>query len=934
MKKIRKLLQSNTIFQNFFILSFVTLIVFGIIISPVYERLNYLTYDLFFSSLKKPVTQSDDLVLIDIDDNAMNRDIVPFSWPWPRYIFGDAVEILADFNAKVVVFDIEFLGKSVAGVNMDHAKNLDSLIDTISNETINVFDQYINMIKANTSLLSDITNINTAFKSYINQNRKNLSKSVEHIFIDNDDYFYKRLNYYGRAYGTVNMINNNEIIEEENNHEIENNDQYLKKFGIHTSEFSIYTPGAIPSMDIAEFPNATILTGFKDVGFTKIERDIDGATRNISLFLEKDGYIFPQLSLSPFLDIYEIKPEQIEIYKNKIIFNDINLRNKYQKLSIPLYKKSMIINWPSEKEFSDIFTTYAPDNNTENSSHFSISHILYYKYTLLPALDDAVNDLKMIDDDQISDYITEYNTFKQAKLQLTESMHLSDTLRDNVNLQWNQVKNNLKSISTKEKITERLTEINDVITMIENGENLGISIEQLMEIRKNVNAIFTNLQNAIKNIDITENILNENINNKICFIGLTATGTTDIGATPLDKSFENVGTHPSVYNTILQKDFIYIINDYLIFIFTFFVFLIFLLLLKTDRPSILALIGSMTMIIIIFTISLIFRFSGYYISPVTPFIYGIAVFMMLIFLKLFISEKDKAIIRNTFNRYLSPVVINELLKDPDMIEFGGEKRRCSALFSDIQGFSTISEQFMDDPRQLVSFLNEYLSVMSDIILDLEGVIDKYEGDAIIAFFGAPHDSKDHALKACLSSIRMKKAEISLNEKMMKQNILKTPLITRIGINTGNMVVGNMGSSKRLDYTMIGHSVNLAARLEGVNKQYNTFQLISEFTHADIKDHIITRKLDKVRVVNINTPIRLYELIDEQEEVTPEQFEMLNIFHRGLKEFETKKWKEAMTIFKEIEKIDPTSSIYIERCKTYIKKNPPESWDGVYNLTSK
>jgi adenylate cyclase len=171
-----------------------------------------------------------------------------------------------------------------------------------------------------------------------------------------------------------------------------------------------------------------------------------------------------------------------------------------------------------------------------------------------------------------------------------------------------------------------------------------------------------------------------------------------------------------------------------------------------------------------------------------------------------------------FSRYLSPVIINELIADPGKLNLGGEKRIMTAMFTDLQGFSSISEQL--DPVQVVRLLNRYLTTMSAVIMENMGTIDKYEGDAIIAFFGAPVYREDHAALACRSALGIKKAEQALNAVIISEGLSSAPLFTRIGINTGEMVVGNMGAENKMDYTIMGNAVNLASRLEGVNKQYH------------------------------------------------------------------------------------------------------------------
>jgi adenylate cyclase len=258
----------------------------------------------------------------------------------------------------------------------------------------------------------------------------------------------------------------------------------------------------------------------------------------------------------------------------------------------------------------------------------------------------------------------------------------------------------------------------------------------------------------------------------------------------------------------------------------------------------------------------------------------------------------------------------------------------SALFTDIQGFSTISEQL--DPEQLVQLLNRYLTEMSDIIMENMGTIDKYEGDAIVAFFGAPVYRKDHAALACRSAVEMKKAEAELNRVIMADHLSPAPIYTRIGINTGEMVVGNMGTSSKMNYTIMGNAVNLAARLEGVNKQYRTGGiLISEYTKNEIGDEFVCRSLDRVRLVGIQTPVRLYELLGLQSEAG--EPDALAAWEDALARYEKREFAGAEEMFSAIasqNEKDGAAWLYMNKCREYMAAPPPDDWDGVNNLMQK
>jgi adenylate cyclase len=283
----------------------------------------------------------------------------------------------------------------------------------------------------------------------------------------------------------------------------------------------------------------------------------------------------------------------------------------------------------------------------------------------------------------------------------------------------------------------------------------------------------------------------------------------------------------------------------------------------------------------------------------------------------------------------------------------------TAIFTDIQRFSSISSELQEQygengPKVLVNLLNLYLTEMSNIVLANGGTIDKYEGDAIIAFFGAPVWMEDHAIRACRSAIVMKKREKELKAQIMKPegefykplNKLiidkvvrdERPLYTRLGINTGDMVVGFMGTPGKMDYTIMGNAVNLAARLEGVNKQYDTKGiLISEYTRSQIGDEFVVRPLSRVTVVGIPVPVRLYELFEIQSEASPEMLQLVKYWEQAFKLYENKNFAEAKKIFAAVYQKDPedkAAKLYLERCEKYVVTPPSPDWDGVDNLTEK
>jgi len=299
-----------------------------------------------------------------------------------------------------------------------------------------------------------------------------------------------------------------------------------------------------------------------------------------------------------------------------------------------------------------------------------------------------------------------------------------------------------------------------------------------------------------------------------------------------------------------------------------------------------------------------------------------------------LSQHEKRMITGAFTHYVPAKVVDQILANPDGLTLGGEEREVTVMFSDVAGFTSISEKLT--PAELVKLLNEYLTEMTDIVLAHDGIIDKYEGDAIMAEFGVPVAYDNHAYMACKSAVEMQKKLVKLREKWKKEG--RPELHVRIGINTGEVIVGNMGSRDVFDYTVMGDHVNLGARLEGANKFYGTYIMISEFTHDYVKDDFYTRELDLIKVKGKDQPIKVFQLITSKKDKVGDNFlKMLDIYNKGLEHYKNQEWDQAIDCFEECVKIvpeDPPSVEYRSRCIEYKFNTPGPDWDGVTVMTEK
>ena len=343
------------------------------------------------------------------------------------------------------------------------------------------------------------------------------------------------------------------------------------------------------------------------------------------------------------------------------------------------------------------------------------------------------------------------------------------------------------------------------------------------------------------------------LDNKIIMVGSFTRGmAADHKPTPYGLMY-GVEVHANALNTILMDNFLHHVPFWIdLAILAGFVLLIAIL--SSRLSTVWAFVATLVLILALFvTSSIVFDREAYIINFSQPALATLFAFLSIVVYREMTESKDKRRIRNMFGTYVSPRVVDQILDNPP--ELGGVDKDMTVFFSDIRGFTTLSESM--SPQELVQVLNKYLTAMTDIVLKYEGTLDKYEGDAIMCFWGAPLPQEDHALRACKCAVEPLVALKELNSEFPEEYQIDIG----IGLNSGRMTVGNMGSMQRMDYTLIGDNVNLGARLEGTNKQYMTRIIISENTYGLVKDHVVARELDNIRVKGKNKPVLIYELLD-------------------------------------------------------------------------
>jgi adenylate cyclase len=425
------------------------------------------------------------------------------------------------------------------------------------------------------------------------------------------------------------------------------------------------------------------------------------------------------------------------------------------------------------------------------------------------------------------------------------------------------------------------------------------------------------------------------LKDKIVLVGATATGVYDLRVTPFASVYPGLEIHANVIDSVLSGDFLNQPEWGRFFdVFAVVVSGLFLgLVLPGAGVSLGALTAAAVFAGYVFICYYFFAQKGWILNMVYPLTVTVLVYVCITAYKYLVEARQKRFIRGAFSTYLAPSVVKQLIESPEKLVLGGEQRDITAFFSDVQGFTSISEKLT--PTELVELLNEFLTEMTNIILEHEGTVDKFEGDAIIAFFGAPMDLPNHAEIACRACIRMQKRLSELRRVWIDQN--RPALKMRIGLCTGTAVVGNMGSRNRMDYTMMGDTVNTAARLEGINKIYGVYTLISDATYHRLNGNIVTREVDSINVVGKDEPVTIYELLGYPEDMDPTQGRMLEHYSEGLKAYRGQEWKRAVESFEAALSVlpeDGPSRVLLARTREFQISPPAQDWNGSFTMRTK
>ena len=656
----------------------------------------------------------------------------------------------------------------------------------------------------------------------------------------------------------------------------------------------------IPVAKKVTMPISAFLPYLAGSGFVNGEPDLDGVMRRIPLLWKVGNHFYTNLFLEVSLRHLGIEPPRFLVTKNEVLVyqaGDLALR-------IPITPQGeMFVNWTGKWPGGFIHIPY--------SGVLLLDQVRRDKSELFSLLDQKYGQGEIAG-------LKETATLLKAEDRDTETSALEE------------------KISQKEK---------DLLAFLE--KNFARGKERFLH--EPPSPAFLDLSRdfaLVQKLTSKETELKEKITSyvkdKICIIGLTATGTQDLKPTPLHATYPMVGMNSNMINTLVTRNFIRRIAEGWNIFFVALSGIAILLITVLSTSGWAALLTLLYLVLYGAAAFLAFDRIGIWMNVVSPLGCAGLTFATITTVRYAVQSLEKNRIKTAFQSYLSQEVVAEILKNPSKLKLGGEMRNMTLLFADIRGFTAISEQF--DAQGLTHFINRFLTPMTEIVLKHRGTIDKYMGDCIMAFWNAPVEDPEHARHACEAALDMRACLADLNRKLEEeardQNKPFQPIEIGIGLNTGDCCVGNMGSAQRFDYSVLGDEVNLAARFEGQSKTYGVDILIGQNTCAQSKG-LAALELDLIRAKGKNRPVHIFALLgDETLSEAPEFKELrkhhdaMLFFYRGRDWVKTKNLIEECRKHDREQKLKILYELYRSRIASFELAPPAPDWDGVYIALSK
>ncbi len=959
----------------------------------LFTNVEYRLYD-FLLGKGRDIKEDQNIMLVDVDDISVDDVGV---WPWGRDIVADILLRMKEFGAFNVVFDIEYLQKSGESIPPEAQRIMASAIETARVDISGLVSQFAAAASSGMYSPAELEGLSSSLMTdYIEPSLDGIETASSSMARDNDAYFAQALQFFGNTYLTINTGMQNELDSMEKiEASASMNSEYrivMDSRNVAVQRFlysHIVDPlGLVEKGNVLEQDEQLSYRGFYPArnlflrsavgaGFTNVIVDRDGTRRRIELlhhldpnkkFLwkkEGDAYVpyqvpdnlyVGQLAFSPLLSYLDVK--SVERKFASIVLHDALLPGHAERkdIRIPLDSKgAMLINWiksdyiSSFRKHVSAAAVYELDKSEERIIQ-NLSNITKYRITDADGYDMAYFT-------EAGDILADYETIRQMRDYM---LSLCKGYDENGNAIDGGIAPSMYDdyFAARRAFYERMSQYIDG----DYGKQAREAFESIGEsaIAEEVLSFFKGLSIDKETFYSYYDSLSEQFKNSFCFIGNTATSSTDLGVTPFVRRYANLGTHANVVNTIVQEDFVTPLPWWCGLAFSFFCVILILTFTHSKGNAAKNFYGLLYVLVPTAVIAALMILFKIYVEIFVPVLFLLFTYILELAVNFVAVSRERNTLSRGFSAYVAPEVVKQIVKDPSRLGLGGANKHITALFSDVKTFSGFTELINNEEGEsngavrLVAILNEYLGALSDAIMDNKGTIDKYVGDEIVSFFGAPIDDPLNAYNACVAGIRMKQAEEIYNkEHFDNRHDIPMRLQSRVGINTGDMVVGNMGTEQKLNYTVMGNNVNLASRLEGTNKAYSSWIMCSESTWkaadaGETKGLLVARNFDCVQVINVKKPVQIYNILGLRSELSPAQIEAADIFNEGMKWYlkgsenpEEKKdiedLRKALEFFKQADlcyEADESSRVFIERCEDFLINGLPDVWDGVYVMKSK
>ena len=930
--------------------------VVGICSLFVLTRLDNKINDLFMRTLPT-LEESEDVILVNIDDNLIGHT---GTWPLTRNIYADIMIKMKELGAEAFVSDLSFVDNSPVLADQNYLNvDLPHYVDTdfsLLNETI---AEKIDSFGDGPLTASDADGIKEEVLVASEKTKNSIKTSIASASKNYDHDLAHALKFFNNSYLTLWMQADYDM----NKVDMDYLESHLAINNIEAEGDTLtkeYT-AIQPAIDL-------LIKNSASAGFVNADPDSDGYLRRLSLVAKYNGRYYGQLVFMPVLHHYG---------DPKVIVTNSSITLKDAKIS--------------ETEIRDIVIPRGADGRVlvkfpkkRYVEYNQISAWNIYRLYLLER--DLVRNLRTMNE---NGYFSVWDEDLNPVDWYDSVVYFRDELfnGESEDFTFEGYMEYLDGFyAATEKFFADETYRNALYEM--SGGDRGIDDD--------IDSFFDTCRSQLEDIRTSREQTGKKLDGAICVIGTTASSTTDYGLISYEEHYPNVGVHATMANQLLSRDFVDDSPWYIGVLIALFVCVFYgLICWKIKTPGRKLLIGFGMLVLTTATLLLIFMLTKCYIGTAVPVLSMGITFVAMTAISLVSTSREKKFIQEKFGAYVAPEIVSELVKHPESAKVGGDNKHITALFSDVKTFSGFTEtvnnvatdeirrhneevkagKFPDETplsedevimngagkgaEELVAYLNDYLGALSDAIMKEHGTIDKYVGDEIVSFFGAPINDPDHAWNACVAGIRMLQAEAQYN-KEHEADLPINPrtgkpflLNSRVGVNTGDMVVGNMGTTRKLNYTVMGNNVNLASRLEGTNKAYKSWIMCSdstwkEATAREHSDSLIARRFDCVQVVNVVQPVQIYNILGLKSELPAEQIEAAEIFNKGIEWYlkgastpeapkDPEDLKKAYQFFKQALACypqDESSQVFMERCMFFVKNGLPERWDGVYTMTSK